>query len=149
MSPLTPPPDAPRWPQLTLRRVDQVVVVAVVSLSLLVLAGHWWWEGRFRGKVIDIEHAEPTQVAFQVDINAANWPELTLLPEVGEQLAKRIVEWRAEHGPFADLDQLRRVRGIGPKTFERVKPYLTPIPSSGNVVESSRVERTTALESES
>lgn len=136
----TPPPADRQWPLLTLRRVDQGVVAVLVLFSLLILGGHWWWEGRFRGQVIEIEHAEPTHVAFQVDINSADWPELTLLPEVGEQLAKRIVEWRAEHGSFGDLNQLRRVRGIGPKTFERVKPYLVPIPETGNVVGSPRGE---------
>jgi competence protein ComEA len=52
---------------------------------------------------------------------------------VGETLARRIVETRAAEGPFVDFDDLRRVRGIGPKTLERMKPYLRPLPAAGNV----------------
>ena len=40
---------------------------------------------------------------------------------------------RQAEGPFADLDQLQRVRGIGPKTLAGIRPYLRPIPSTKNV----------------
>jgi len=50
------------------------------------------------------------------------------MPNIGEQLAKRIVAERTDRGPFRDLAELRRVRGIGPKTLESMKPYLLPIP---------------------
>ncbi len=56
-----------------------------------------------------------------------------MLPGVGETLAKRIVESRAAEGRFADVEELQRVRGIGPKTLERMKPYLRPLPETGNV----------------
>ena len=56
-----------------------------------------------------------------------------MLPGVGETLARRIVESRSEAGPFTELEALRRVRGIGPKTLERIRPYLRPVPSAANV----------------
>jgi hypothetical protein len=46
------------------------------------------------------------------------------MPNIGEQLAKRIATDRAERGPFRDLADLRRVRGIGPKTLESMKPSI-------------------------
>jgi competence protein ComEA len=49
------------------------------------------------------------------------------MPGIGEQLARRIVADRQERGPFLDLDDLRRVRGIGPRTLEGMKPYLLPL----------------------
>jgi competence protein ComEA len=57
----------------------------------------------------------------------ADWPELSLLPDIGEQLAKRIVANRRQNGPFRDLEDLRRVRGIGPRTLEGMKPFLLPL----------------------
>jgi competence protein ComEA len=71
------------------------------------------------------------QLAYTVA--GADWPELSLLPGVGETLARRIVESRSKHGRFADLDDLRRVRGIGPKTLERIRPFLRPLPPAANV----------------
>jgi len=78
---------------------------------------------------------EPKTARFLVDVNAAEWPELAQLPEVGETLARRIVDSRQQEGPFLDHDDLRRVRGIGPKTLETIRPYLLPMPSSRAMVE--------------
>ena len=134
------PPAKPARFQWTLRPGDQIVTAVVVAVALLVLVGHWLYQGRFRGDLIEVERAEPTQIAFQVDINAAPWQELTLLPDIGEQLARRIVEDRDAEGPFGDLNDLRRVRGIGPKTFDRIKPYLVPIPDRASVAGGDDVE---------
>ncbi len=70
---------------------------------------------------------------FQVDVNSAGWPELSQLPGIGEALARRIVESREQQGPFADHQELRRVRGIGPRTLERISPFLRPMPQTANV----------------
>jgi competence protein ComEA len=123
-------PDDPRW-RLLLRRVDQACVSVVIVLSLLVMAAYWVAWGGNRGRLIDIDHVQPRPVQFQVDINSADWPELTLLPGIGESLARRIVEFRGAHGTFARHDDLRRVKGIGPKTLEQIRPYLAPVQDVG------------------
>lgn len=59
-----------------------------------------------------------------VNINTASAAQLQLLPRVGPAIAQRIVEFRAENGPFKSADQLLLVRGIGEATFELMKPYV-------------------------
>ena len=55
--------------------------------------------------------------------------ELANLPGVGSTLARRIVDCRRVGGPFLDHKDLRRrVRGIGPRTLETMRPYLLPMP---------------------
>ena len=76
---------------------------------------------------------------FQVDINAATWPELAQLPEVGETLARRIVEARDKGGRFADHQDLLRVNGIGPRTLERMTPFLLPMPGQEEVAGATQV----------
>src|SRR3954449_7217669 len=121
-------PDRRSWPRLVLRRADQAVAASVIAVSLAAMAGWWIWQGQLRGRVIDMEQAEPIAIDFKIDVNRADWPELALMPNIGEQIAKRIVADRAERGPFHDLAELRRVRGIGPKTLESMKPFLLPLP---------------------
>lgn len=55
-----------------------------------------------------------------VDINTATEKQLTSLPGIGPQMAKRIVEAR----PFKSIQGLKRVKGIGNKTFERLKSHV-------------------------
>ena len=49
---------------------------------------------------------------------------------LGEALAKRIVADRDARGPFADIDDVQRVRGIGPAKFSSMRPHLTIEPTS-------------------
>ena len=48
-----------------------------------------------------------------LDLNTATVEELTQLPGIGEELARRIVEYRAEHGFFESVEELTEVSGIG------------------------------------
>ena len=58
--------------------------------------------------------------AQPVDVNRADADELRSLPGIGAVLAERIVEAREREGPFASLDDLRRVRGLGRAKLERL-----------------------------
>jgi competence protein ComEA len=59
-----------------------------------------------------------------VNINTATAAELALLPGVGPSKAEAIVKYRAA-SPFKQVDQIMRVKGIGKKSFQEMKPYLT------------------------
>ena len=121
----------------TLRRADQIVAGTILAAALAVLGLYWIYEAQFGRGLIEIDRAEQQKIQFLVDVNQADWPELALLPNVGEQLAKRIVEHRRAHGPFRDLDQLQDVRGIGPKTFDGMRRYLLPLPDVEATAEST------------
>lgn len=60
-----------------------------------------------------------------ININSATVEELALaLPGIGPGKAQSIVDWRNDNGAFQFLDQLLEVSGIGPKTLERIAPYI-------------------------
>lgn len=63
--------------------------------------------------------------AEKVNINAAGVDELVTLPGIGKAYAERIVEYRQKNGPFKKVEDILNVRGIGEKTFERIKDRLT------------------------
>ena len=60
-----------------------------------------------------------------VDLNTATASELERLPEIGPTTATRIVAYRAMHGAFRRPEALLDVPGIGPRTYEAVKDYVT------------------------
>lgn len=62
---------------------------------------------------------------YAVNINEATAAELAGVRGITEELAQRIVDERSENGRFASTDDLTRVPGIGPKTVEKLRPYLT------------------------
>jgi competence protein ComEA len=78
--------------------------------------------------------------AGQVNINTATAAELALLPYVGEAIAQRIVEHRTKNGAFKAVEDLMLVRGIGEKSFERIKPYVT-VSGKTSLTESVRQPR--------
>jgi comEA protein len=63
--------------------------------------------------------------AVVVNINTATAEQLEKLPGVGPATAKRIIEYRQKNGSFKKVEELMNVRGIGEKTFLRMKPQLT------------------------
>lgn len=80
------------------------------------------------GDAIDTQSCEPGRMAPQdlaaldqpIDLNTASVEELEGLPGVGPKLAARIVEAR----PFTSVDALFEVRGVGPATFDRLRPRV-------------------------
>ena len=65
------------------------------------------------------------KVTFPVNINTASKKELDALPGIGEVLAQRIIDYRSANGLFSTVDDLTKVKGIGAKTLEKLKPYAT------------------------
>jgi competence protein ComEA len=134
MSPATRTP-TPAHSRALLRRVDQAIVALLVLAGLVSTAVWWLAHGGASGNLVELERADPRTVRFEVDVNTAEWPELVQLPAIGETLAKRIVDSRLKDGPFRDHKDLLRVRGIGPKTFDTIKPYLRPMPDQEAVAQ--------------
>lgn len=61
----------------------------------------------------------------KVNINTATLSQLTQLPGIGDSLGQRIIDYRSEHGPFENVDQLKNVSGIGDKKLEAFRQYIT------------------------
>ena len=62
--------------------------------------------------------------ASKVNINTATESDFQALPGIGPAKAVAIVQYREEHGAFAQLDGLKNVSGIGDKTFEKLEPHI-------------------------
>ncbi len=73
-----------------------------------------------------------------VDVNRASVPLLTYVSGLGPQLAKNILSYRNENGPFKSRDALKKVKRLGPKAFEQAAGFLR-IPDSDNPLDASAV----------
>lgn len=64
-------------------------------------------------------------VIQQLDLNRATEQDFEALPGIGPVLAERIVRYRQSRGGFTGVDQLRKVKGIGSKTFDRIRALVS------------------------
>ncbi len=72
--------------------------------------------------------APPAQRSAQptlVNINTATQEELESLPEIGPELAQRIIAYRTENGPFQSAEAIQDVPGIGPTIFDHLQDLIT------------------------
>ncbi|WP_005036593.1 ComEA family DNA-binding protein [Holophaga foetida] len=60
-----------------------------------------------------------------VNINTASVTELMQLPKVGAKTAERIVAYRKQHGGFKRTEELMNVKGIGEKSFAKLRTHLS------------------------
>lgn len=117
--PATMPPQAAP-PSATWPRSARFTVGVLVAACALLLFGQ---------TLLTSFGARPSpSPAPRIELNAASHADLVLLPGIGEQLAARIVKHREDRGPFKKIEELRKVPGIGPTIFDRVKDlvYLDP-----------------------
>lgn len=106
----------PRSSHRLRRRVRAAASIAF-AVALGALAAH----AAMRAPGTDAEPVPPDPI----DVNAACPDELALLPRVGPSLAGAIVSDRDARGPFRSVDDLDRVRGIGPATLDGLRPHVT------------------------
>lgn len=67
---------------------------------------------------------EFTRSIRMVNINSAGKKELMSLPKIGPVTAERIMRFREDFGNFQDFEDLTKVKGIGSKTIEIIRPYV-------------------------
>lgn len=92
---------------------------AIIVLAVAVAAAA---VTRSRRVALPLDGAAPARLpAVRIDLNSAPAAALVLLPGVGPRLAERIEADRAARGPFASVEDLARVSGVGPVTLEAIK----------------------------
>ena len=108
------------WNTLTAR--ERAAVLALTCA--LAIGSALAWAGPDRSG-LRIVRASPARAALlpdrRIDVNTATYDELVMLPGIGPVRARAIIEERQRRGAYPCLDSLRRIRGIGPMTVERLR----------------------------
>lgn len=119
------PPLASHQSQVT------ILVLATIVLSCLLVVG--WRDVPVSNVSGDPVASWSAESVLRIDLNAAEPRELALLPGVGSILAERIAQNRVRCGPFATVDDLVRVHGIGPKTLSQIRDICVVGPALAEV----------------
>lgn len=109
---------------LWLNKRDQMFVSVFVAVFLALSGYHWATLGGWRMEPIELDRLPARQYDFRIDINSASWVEWTQIEGIGEATAQKIVAEREANGSFRSVKDLLRVKGIGPKTLEKMRPFL-------------------------
>ena len=111
----------------------------LINLAMLVEDGEQVWVPYQLDDVMDFDEpavlaGEPTQgqPTRKININTASQIELESLSGIGPVIAKAVIQYRLETGPFKEIEEIQEVSGIGPVTFEKIKPIITVKGPPGN-----------------
>lgn len=115
---------------LAIRQRATLIMLGVWILSGILVVG--WQQHHPSLKVLGVMalpraarwDAELGQTR-RIDLNRAGAAELERLPRIGPSMARRIVAYREAHGRFTQPEDVMRVTGVGPKTYEALQPYVT------------------------
>jgi competence protein ComEA len=114
-APPQPAPASPAWP-----RAAQLAAALLLGGAIVLLCVHAWGTLRWGSRPTELKPG----LASRIDLNRADRAELLQLPGIGPNLAARIEEYRRENGGFHSVEELSRVRGVGPATLARLRPWV-------------------------
>jgi competence protein ComEA len=101
------------WP-----RSAQWTAAALLGGVLTLLGVHLWAGSR------SATSPSTQDPGVFLELNTATRAELLQLPGIGPGLADRILAYRKAHGPFRQVQELRKVPGFGPATWQRVRDFV-------------------------
>ena len=98
---------------------------APVSSSAAVTATAPAETGQIAGASTSVSASSANKPVGKINLNTATAAQLDTLPGIGTAYATRIIDYRTQHGGFKSIEELKNVKGIGDKTFEKLADLVT------------------------
>lgn len=105
------------------KSIDELVNVSGIGHATLEKIKDYVKIGNAENKEYKISNNEKQKK--KININTATVEELQKLPGIGPVKAQNIVEYRNKYGKFTSTEELLKVNGIGEKTLDKIKPFLS------------------------
>ena len=105
---------------------SQIALICLTAAFLCILLGVFIGRGMPQGFTATSgnDSVAPPSTG-KLDLNKATVTQLEMLPGIGPTLAKNIVDYRQQNGPFTSPDELLNVAGIGTKRLNEILDYIT------------------------
>lgn len=94
------------------------LTLAALLAMLVVIAARWSANPQPR------DHVAAAHLGHRINVNHAELDTLCLLRGIGPATARRIIEYRTQHGPFTEIEQLDEVKYIGPVTLDGIREHV-------------------------
>ena len=110
-----------------LQRLEKSIIIILISTLVAGLAVSALKKSRppVNIKIGSFDAESALSNKSKTNINTADADELTRLKGVGKVLAGAIVEYRSRNGSFISIDDIKKVKGIGPALFEKLKDNVS------------------------
>src|SRR5262249_55073649 len=138
--PVCPPPGPPLppvsavWP-----RSAQLTTAFLLGLATALLIIHLWSMSRWSTRPLVLE--QNPSARYRVDLNQSDRAQLLQVPGIGDRTADKIEAYRQEHGDFRSPEELMRVRGIGPATYQKMSDWVTVRPNVSKSGDDAKVSK--------
>jgi len=129
-----------------------LVLILLVALCSLISFNYLTAQKPYTSALLEQNFTRPVTVqdsSFRVDINVADSSKWASLEGISPQLSKRIIRYRKAIGGFRTVDQVSKVYGLAPHTFQKIKPQLyytrftAPKSKKRKAIESTRTSKKT------
>ena len=100
-----------------------LMMLAITAMAVLPAAAHQKSQAPASKPSAAVKNGDAS--IAPVNLNTATQAQLETLPGIGAKAAQRILEYRQKNGSFKKLEDLMNVKGIGEKSFLKLKPRLT------------------------
>ena len=109
-----------------MKKTELCIYLAIPLFCLILLTGlfiyrAFLFEPVELGTIAPIEQGQGNG---KVNINTADADTLTMIPGIGPAIAERIIQYREKYGPFHKTEDIKKVSGIGDKTYEEIRKYI-------------------------
>ena len=101
-------------------RQERQVIIFLACLALLGLGVNFIIKKTSPGKSILFFNPD----IAKLDLNRADKDALLGLPGIGEKLSQRIIEYREQYGAFAEIEELKKIKGITDYRFAKIKDFF-------------------------
>ena len=103
-----------------MKRKELFVIIGIVAILMVINTFNFLRRENLKNSSRLVVEAG----RIQLSLNAVSAVELEDLPGIGPVIAQRIVAYRQQKGRFSSLDELKEIKGIGDRLYEKIIPYL-------------------------